>query len=312
MPSRRCSSSPARSRSSNFAEASSSIEPGPYDVTLVEGSVSTPEQEEQIRRIRAESRLLITIGACATSGGVQALRNATGKHDEFVRAVYPTPEYVSLAGGLPPDRRPGRRRSRAHRVPGRPGRVAGRARVAAPRRGSTPVHLAGLRRVQAARLRLRRRGRGEPCLGPVTRTGCGALCPGIGRGCYGCFGPAQSSNNTEVLGRRFIELGLTPKQTSERFRFITGWAPAFREAADAFERGGSRDDPPIGRGSRDRTRRGGGRAPRRRGRRPDHRPAPGDLRAAPLLRGVPGRAGTSTRSPTSCRGSAGSARSRTR
>ena len=77
---------------SNFAEASSSIEPGPYDVTLVEGSVSTPEQEDQIRRIRAESKLLITIGACATSGGVQALRNATGKHDEYVRSVYATPE----------------------------------------------------------------------------------------------------------------------------------------------------------------------------------------------------------------------------
>ena len=78
----------------NFAEASSRIEPGPYDITLVEGSVSTPEQEEQIRQIRRDSRVVITIGACATSGGVQALRNATGKLDEFVRTVYPTPEYI--------------------------------------------------------------------------------------------------------------------------------------------------------------------------------------------------------------------------
>jgi hypothetical protein len=78
--------------------------------------------------------------------------------------------------------------------------------------------------------------KGEPCLGPVTRTGCGALCPGFGRGCYGCFGPAQQSNNTDALGRRFIELGLTEKGAADRFRFITGWAPPFREAADALER----------------------------------------------------------------------------
>jgi coenzyme F420-reducing hydrogenase gamma subunit len=78
--------------------------------------------------------------------------------------------------------------------------------------------------------------KGEPCLGPVTRTGCGALCPGFGRGCYGCFGPAQPSNNTDALGRRFIELGLSEKDAADRFRFITGWAPPFREAADALER----------------------------------------------------------------------------
>ena len=78
----------------NFAEASSNIQPGPYDVTLIEGSVSTPELEEQVRRIREESKVLITIGACATSGGIQALRNATGKHDAYVRTVYPTPAYV--------------------------------------------------------------------------------------------------------------------------------------------------------------------------------------------------------------------------
>ena len=63
-----------------------------------------------------------------------------------------------------------------------------------------------------------------------------ALCPGFGRGCYGCFGPAQQSNNTDALGRRFIELGLTEKGAADRFRFITGWAPPFREAADALER----------------------------------------------------------------------------
>ncbi|MGZ4129360.1 MAG: NADH-quinone oxidoreductase subunit B family protein, partial [Actinomycetota bacterium] len=77
----------------NFAEASSHIEPGPYDVTLIEGSVSTPELEEQVKEIREQSAVLITIGACATSGGIQALRNLADT-GEFVRAVYPTPSYV--------------------------------------------------------------------------------------------------------------------------------------------------------------------------------------------------------------------------
>lgn len=219
----------------NFAEASSDMRPGPYDVTLVEGSVSTPEQIEEIRRIRAESKVLITIGACATAGGVQALRNATGKLDEFVRTVYPTPEYVSSLEdshpvsdivevdleltGCPIDR--------GELL----GALASLLRGAIPRLSNSPVCVECKRRGYVCVVV----AKGEPCLGPVTRTGCGALCPGFGRGCYGCFGPAQASNNTGRLGTRFVELGLSEDETADRFRFITGWAPPFREAADAFE-----------------------------------------------------------------------------
>jgi len=77
--------------------------------------------------------------------------------------------------------------------------------------------------------------KGEPCLGPVTRTGCGALCPAFGRGCFGCFGPADASSNVPALGRRLVDLGLTPKQAADRLRFITGWAPAFRQGARELE-----------------------------------------------------------------------------
>ena len=218
----------------NFAEASSDMRPGPYDVTFVEGSVSTPEQVEQIRDIRSESEVLVTIGACATSGGIQALRNATGQHEEFVRTVYPTPEFIaSLKNshpvadyvpveleltGCPIDR------GELLTV------ITSLVHGTTPRLSTSPVCVECKRRGYVCVVV----AEGEPCLGPVTRTGCGALCPGFGRGCYGCFGPAQPSNNTDALGRRFIELGLTPEATSERFRFITGWAPAFREAADAF------------------------------------------------------------------------------
>lgn len=218
----------------NFAEASSDMRPGPYDITLVEGSVSTPEQQEQVRAIREASRILVTIGACATAGGIQALRNATGRLEEFVRTVYPTPEYVRtledshpVADLVPVDLEltgcPIDRGELLHAI-------SSLLRGAMPRLSSSPVCVECKRRGAVCVVV----AKGEPCLGPVTRTGCGALCPAFGRGCYGCFGPAQPSNNTVALGRRFIELGLRPEEAADRFRFITGWAPAFREAVEAL------------------------------------------------------------------------------
>ncbi len=215
----------------HFAEASSDLRPGPYDIALVEGSVSTPEQEEEIRRIRAASRFLVTIGACATAGGIQALRNATGRLEEFVRTVYPTPSYVRsledsrpVADLVPVDLEltgcPIDRGELLHAL-------ASLLRGARPRISTSPVCVECKRRGTVCVVV----ARGEPCLGPVTRTGCGAICPTFGRGCYGCFGPAQTPGNAEALGRRLVELGLRPKEVADRFRFITGWAPAFREAA---------------------------------------------------------------------------------
>ena len=212
-----------------FTEATSHSEPGPYDVTLVEGSVSTPAQQVEIQEIRRSSKFLMTIGACATSGGVQALRN-TRKLDDVVRTVYPKPEYVdSLAESKPI--------SEFVRVDleltGCPidrgellGALSSLLAGSLPRLSTSPVCVECKRRGYVCVVV----AKGEPCLGPVTRTGCGAICPAFGRGCYGCFGPSQPPN-TDALGRRFVELGLTPKQSAERFRFITGWAPPFRDAA---------------------------------------------------------------------------------
>src|SRR5512141_36716 len=59
----------------NFLEASRAVSPGPYDLSLVEGSITTPHDAERIHGIRRASKLLVTIGACATAGGIQALRN---------------------------------------------------------------------------------------------------------------------------------------------------------------------------------------------------------------------------------------------
>ncbi len=214
----------------NFAEATSHIEPGPYDVTLVEGSISTPEQIEQIKEIRAETKFLIAIGACATSGGVQALRNGRDL-GWFVKTVYPTPEYVSSLATSTPVAEHVKVDLELTGCPVDRDQLLGAISMLVsgtlPRVSTSPVCLECKRRGYVCVVV----ARGEPCLGPVTQTGCGALCPGWGRGCYGCFGPSQPPN-TDATGRMFVELGLSPREIEQKFRFITGYAPAFREAAE--------------------------------------------------------------------------------
>lgn len=217
----------------NFAEASSHIEPGPYDVTLVEGSVSTPEQLDQIKEIREASRFLITIGACATAGGVQALRNGTDLAEHIDR-VYAHPEYVRSLADSTPIAEHVRVDLELTGCPIDRGQLlaalAWLLHGSLPSPPTTPVCIECKRRGYVCVMV----AHGEPCLGPVTRTGCGALCPGMGRGCYGCFGPSQPPN-TEALARSFLALGMSPARIADTFRFITGYAPAFREAAAKVE-----------------------------------------------------------------------------
>jgi sulfhydrogenase subunit delta len=210
-----------------FAEATSRRSSGPFDILLVEGSVSTAEQAAEIVRLRRESRLLVTIGACATSGGIQALRNLAD-HDAFRAAVYPRPELIeSLPRSTP---------------------VAEHVAVDAELYGC-PISGAQLlelltalvvgRRPQlpdeAVCLECKRRGNtcvlvagATTCLGPVTRTGCGALCPTFDRGCYGCFGPRESAN-TPALAAQLRANGLSDDEVRRAFAGFTVGAPAFQQ-----------------------------------------------------------------------------------
>ena len=77
-----------------FPEASSSMLKGPYDIGLVEGSITTHHDAQRIQEVRRQCKTLITIGACATAGGIQALRNWKDV-DEFIRVVYATPKYIN-------------------------------------------------------------------------------------------------------------------------------------------------------------------------------------------------------------------------
>ncbi|WP_405009793.1 oxidoreductase [Kitasatospora sp. NBC_01539] len=177
----------------HFLEASSASGPGPYDLSLVEGSVTTRQDIDRIHHVRAVSRRLVTIGACATAGGVQALRNFADV-DEFRAAVYARPDYIATLAtstpvsahvpvdlelrGCPIDRRQLLEVITAHLAGRTPDIPAHSVCFECKQRGTVCVTVA----------------HGTPCLGPVTHAGCGAICPTFGRGCYGCFGPGNSTN----------------------------------------------------------------------------------------------------------------------
>ncbi len=218
-----------------FREATSATVEGPYDVSIVEGSITTPHDLELVKEVRAQSKVLVTIGACATAGGIQALRNFADLA-EFQKAVYARPEYLSsLATSTP---------------------IAAHVPVDFELRGC-PINKGQLLEVLSAFLgdrapnlptesvcvECKRRGNvcvvvahGTPCLGPVTQTGCGAICPAYHRGCYGCFGP-QDTPNTAALTRRLRELGMEADAVRRVYRTFNAAAPAFRDAGAAVEEG---------------------------------------------------------------------------
>jgi sulfhydrogenase subunit delta len=227
-----------------FAEATSRRSSGPFDVLFVEGSISTPEQATEIVRLRAATRSLVVIGACATAGGIQALRTAA-EHEAFRAAVYPAPAFVeSLAVASPVAAYV----TVDHELRGCP--IDGHQLVelltalTTGRRPQLPD--------QAVCLECKRRGitcvvvaHGEPCLGPVTQTGCGAICPGMGRGCYGCFGPREGAN-VDGLARWYADGpalgGMAPADVGRLFAGFTGASPVFRAVTDRL---GGRPSVPL-------------------------------------------------------------------
>ncbi|MGE5293068.1 MAG: oxidoreductase [Micromonosporaceae bacterium] len=217
----------------SFPEASRAVIAGPYDLSLVEGSITTPADAERIRQVREASRFLVTIGACATAGGIQALRNFKDVA-EFTSIVYAQPDYIDTLQtstaiadhvtvdfelrGCPIDRRQlldvitaflhGRRPNvRGHSVC-----------IECKRAGITCVMVA----------------HGTPCLGPVTQAGCGALCPSFGRGCYGCFGPMEAPN-TAALSAWWGQLGVDHPDLARVFRTFNANAGPFRRESEAHD-----------------------------------------------------------------------------
>jgi sulfhydrogenase subunit delta len=218
----------------NFPEASRTVVKGPYDLSLVEGSITTPHDAERIHQVRRASKFLVTIGACATAGGIQALRNFADVR-KFTSIVYATPAYIETLSKSTPI---------SEHIPvdfelrGCPIDKGQLVEVISAfligRKPNTPAHsvcieckLAGNVCVMVAH--------GTPCLGPVTHAGCGALCPSYDRGCYGCFGPMESPN-TRALSREWRQMGVRESDLVRAFRGFNAYADPFRKESEAHEK----------------------------------------------------------------------------
>jgi sulfhydrogenase subunit delta len=219
---------------SNFPEASRAVAKGPYDLSLVEGSITTPHDAERIHKIRRSSKFLVTIGACATAGGIQALRNFKDVR-QFTSIVYARPDYIETLNKSTP--------------------IADHVFVDFELRGC-PINKMQLVEVLNAFLNGRKpniphysacvecklRGtvcvmvaQGTPCLGPVTQAGCASICPAYNRGCYGCFGPKETPN-TASLSARWHVMGASEPDLVRAFRGFNAYADAFRRESEAHEK----------------------------------------------------------------------------
>jgi coenzyme F420-reducing hydrogenase gamma subunit len=217
-----------------FPEASRVMAKGPYDISLVEGSVTTPHDDARIQQIRNASKLLVTIGACATAGGIQALRNFKDVK-EYASIVYASPQYIDSLGkstpisdhvqvdyqlwGCPINKRQLVEVLSAFLNGRKPNVPAHSVCMTCKMHGTVCVMVA----------------HGTPCLGPVTHDGCGALCPSYNRGCYGCFGPKETPN-THSLSEWWTRLGVKDLDIMRAFRTFNANTEAFRRESEIHEK----------------------------------------------------------------------------
>jgi len=214
-----------------FPEAAKGAIAGPYDISLVEGSVTTTGDLERIHQVRAISKTLITIGACATSGGIQALRNFADV-SEFTSVVYANPAYISTLAtstpisshvevdfelrGCPISKSQLIELIDAYLIGRRPNVPGHSVCVECKLRGTPCVMVAA----------------GTPCMGPITQAGCGAICPFFDRGCYACFGPSESPNVVSLMNHWRLG-GATQGDVLRALRTFNAAAEPYKEVSDS-------------------------------------------------------------------------------
>ena len=219
----------------NFPEGFREVLKGPYDISLIEGSITTPHDAERVHKIRRLSKIVIAIGACATAGGIQALRNFKDV-GEFTRLVYARPEYIDTLQkstpisdhihvdfelrGCPISKYQLMDTITAFLNGRKPNLPSYSVCIECKRLGNVCVMVA----------------QGIPCLGPVTQAGCGALCPSYNRGCYGCFGPKETPNTSSLSNWWRDQLGVKEQDIMRGFRSFNAYAEPFRKESEIHER----------------------------------------------------------------------------
>ncbi|MDH5301941.1 MAG: sulfhydrogenase subunit delta [Gammaproteobacteria bacterium] len=214
----------------HFVEAGVVNENAMADIALVEGSISTAHDLQRIQRVRENSKMLVSIGACATSGGLQALRNIYDD-GQWLGELYASPQYID---SLKTSAAINESVKVDFELWGCPissdqiiALVAGVLHGARPRQDKQNVCMECKRQQNNCVMVAMK----IPCMGAVTHNGCGALCPSFGRDCYGCYGPAEHIN-TDALSQRFAGLGLTNLQRRHRFHLIHSHSADFRQAGE--------------------------------------------------------------------------------
>ena len=217
-----------------FPEGFREVIKGPYDLSLIEGSITTPHDAERIHRIRRASKTLVPVGACATAGGIQALRNFKDVR-EFVRLVYAKPEYIEtlskstpISDHIPID----------YELRGCPISKNQLLEVISAflndRKPTIPPH--------SVCIECKRKGniciavsQGIPCMGPVTQAGCDALCPTYNRGCYACFGPKETPNTSSLSNWWKERLEMKEIDIMRLFRTFNAYEEPFRKESEDHE-----------------------------------------------------------------------------
>lgn len=199
------------------------------DVSFVEGSISTPWEVEEIKNIRERSKLLVALGDCAVTGCLPSIRNWIDQN-EAEKAVYEHPEWIESVRLL----------SISEHVP---------VDILLP--GCPPHRRTFLEVVKAALMEVNPQLRGHsvcvecklndnaclltaeglPCMGPVTKAGCGAICPSLNRICENCYG-AMSDSNARSLAQIFEEEGLSKDDIIRKFRKYAGMTSELKEEAE--------------------------------------------------------------------------------
>ncbi len=206
---------------------------GPYDVAFIEGAVSTPQEVEELKRIRHESGVLVALGNCATTGGVPSMKNWAGTEKQVEERVYT--ELYDI-----------------HSIPVRAldfyVKVDYKLNGCSYDLGEFASLLTHLLRGANPHFRphavcneckLKENvcllvSKGEACMGSVSAAGCGALCPSLNRACEGCRGPANDVNAASLARTFKNTLGLNDGEIARKFLKYAGNTPEFSKGAEAL------------------------------------------------------------------------------